>query len=542
MDDDNDGILDTVEGTTDTDNDGIPNLFDLDSDNDGIADIIEAGGIDADGDGHIDYPIPGDATSINDANNDGFDDEIAINPLPDNDFDNDGIQNRLDLDSDGDGISDLTEAGGIDSDSNGLIDGFTDTNENGLDEDTEATSLPLPNSDMNPIDGPDYLDIDADDDGLPDNIEAQPTFDYQSPEATSLPNGFNTAYPQSIVPEDSDRDSIPDYRDTDSDNDELSDAVEGDRGFFIRSDADGDGLVNGFEGSEINDPEDVNDEIEDPTLLPDVQSPGGDVDYRQNAIPDSDGDGVTDAQEIADGTDPDNPCDFEMPSITETQTEEYLSADCDGDGVTNGDEIEDGTNPEDPCGAMVSSSSLVPTGDYLISDCDGDGVTNGDEREDGTDPLDPCDFLEENITVGQSGNWLIADCDGDQIQNGREIEDGTDPSDPCSSIGGRPPTDSPCDISIRTEFIAPGVNSGIFWITNIESYPDNSVRIYNRWGKLVYETSNYDNSGNAFRGISNGDGAIIKDDALPVGVYFYVIEYQRMGEVNIRNGYLYVNR
>ena len=40
-----------VEGTGDTDGDGIQNYLDLDSDNDGIADIVEVGGTDTDGDG-----------------------------------------------------------------------------------------------------------------------------------------------------------------------------------------------------------------------------------------------------------------------------------------------------------------------------------------------------------------------------------------------------------------------------------------------------------------------------------------------------------
>ena len=51
LDDDNDGILDTLEFDFDFDQDGIPNSLDLDSDNDGCLDVIEAGFDDADADG-----------------------------------------------------------------------------------------------------------------------------------------------------------------------------------------------------------------------------------------------------------------------------------------------------------------------------------------------------------------------------------------------------------------------------------------------------------------------------------------------------------
>ena len=54
LDDDNDGILDTDEGTGDADGDGIPNLYDLDSDNDGCLDTTEAGFTDANEDGILD--------------------------------------------------------------------------------------------------------------------------------------------------------------------------------------------------------------------------------------------------------------------------------------------------------------------------------------------------------------------------------------------------------------------------------------------------------------------------------------------------------
>jgi len=53
LDDDNDGILDTVEKKEDLDGDGLLNLIDLDSDGDGCFDTIEAGLIDEDLDGIV---------------------------------------------------------------------------------------------------------------------------------------------------------------------------------------------------------------------------------------------------------------------------------------------------------------------------------------------------------------------------------------------------------------------------------------------------------------------------------------------------------
>ena len=51
VDDDNDGILDIVEGNQDVDSDGIPNRLDLDSDGDGCLDVVEAGFEDGDANG-----------------------------------------------------------------------------------------------------------------------------------------------------------------------------------------------------------------------------------------------------------------------------------------------------------------------------------------------------------------------------------------------------------------------------------------------------------------------------------------------------------
>ena len=88
-----------------------------------------------------------------------------------------------------------------------------------------------------------------------------------------------------------------------------------------------------------------------------------------------------------------------MASVSVDPSDEFLADDCDGDGVTNGDEIADGTDPLDPCDFNPDSITLPQTDGFLSADCDGDGVTNGDEMADGTDPLDSCDFNLDSVSV-----------------------------------------------------------------------------------------------------------------------------------------------
>ena len=141
LDDDNDGILDTVEnasacGTTvsskgtntDCDGDGVPNSLDLDSDNDGINDVIEAGGKDDDNNGQADGQN-GTTPSTN-----GIPSSAGQGLTPPN-TDGTGESNPYDLDSDGDGITDLQEAGinpGLDTDNDGVIDGNDDIDKDGI--------------------------------------------------------------------------------------------------------------------------------------------------------------------------------------------------------------------------------------------------------------------------------------------------------------------------------------------------------------------------------------------------------------------------
>ena len=72
------------------------------------------------------------------------------------------------------------------------------------------------------------LDLDSDNDGIPDNVEAQVFKPYLAPnnDAGSSNNGLDTAYTGGLTPIDTDGDGIPDYVDEDSDNDLVSDCNE----------------------------------------------------------------------------------------------------------------------------------------------------------------------------------------------------------------------------------------------------------------------------------------------------------------------------
>ncbi|MEQ1732365.1 MAG: Ig-like domain-containing protein, partial [Bacteroidia bacterium] len=239
----------------------LPNYIDIDSDNDGITDVIEAGGIDPDNDGEL-----GTGNTQPDTDNDGLIDTADTNnggtALPNLDTDNDGKPNYLDIDADNDGIIDNVEAqlsgagfipaSGNDTDGDGLDDAYDATIAGGV-------VMPLTNSDT--LDTkPDYLDIDADNDGIVDNVEGQTTLGYIAPtgldtDGDGLDNAYDNLTSTGILVVNTDTLDMPDYRDTDADNDGLSDLIEG-NDFnndgtpdvpFVLIDTDNDGLVDAYD-------------------------------------------------------------------------------------------------------------------------------------------------------------------------------------------------------------------------------------------------------------------------------------------------------
>lgn len=133
------------------------------------------------------------------------------------------------------------------------------------------------------------LDIDSDNDGIPDNVEGQTTLGYIAPSGSvDSVTGIYTIYGTGIVPVDTDGDNLIDMFDVDTDNDGTPDIEEnGMANAITNSDTDNDGLDDVFETTNINDANlDINEDIEDPTdlsILPDLDfdlTLGGDLDYR----------------------------------------------------------------------------------------------------------------------------------------------------------------------------------------------------------------------------------------------------------------------
>lgn len=530
MDDDNDGILDTVEGkTTDTDGDGVPDRLDLDADNDGILDWIESGstgGVDADGDGRIDGAVgpdgvpdvvqtAPDAGTVNytvldtdgdgrgdwrdlDSDNDGITDVTEANrtdadhdgkadgtvgasgipasvvntaSLPNTD--GDARPDYRDLDSDNDGINDVREANGLDADGNGLADGAVGGS--GIPASVPAGGLTPPDTDGDAR--PDFRDLDTDNDGINDVIEnggvdsdndgvvgagavpADTDGDGIADAADAAPGYGDAADP---LPANGDNDAVPNYRDLDSDNDTVADVIEGGNGAL---DLNHDGTVQPAESGD-SDGDGIADVLDSsPTVFGDAgnatvpEQGGADTDSVPDFLDaDSDEDGLTDLEEagrdfesvdtdgngqLDDATDPDGdgipnvggndsaPDDFGGSTVPDT-------GDADGDGITNGSDLDDDNDgiPDAIEGYSVDTDGDgVP--DRLDLDADNDGIldiyeagrglpvdTNGDGRLDGAVGADGIPDVVQAAGAGDGGqiNYTVVDTDADGVRDWRDLD------------------------------------------------------------------------------------------------------------------------
>ncbi len=253
--------------------------------------------------------------------------QFSIQVLTDGDVDRDGTMNSLDLDSDGDGLADIIEAGVVDVDGNYLIDSLSDEGIVTAAPDDDADGLPnhLDLESTNPLnDGTAYdihiagfTTIDSDGNGRIDVADVGGGTDANN-------NGVDDLVESTTANPHSDRDGIPD----------LEDAFPTDTSEWLDSDGDGVG-----DNSDVF-PNDPNETI------------------------DSDGDGIGDNSDV----DADNDGihdDAEAPSFAEITNWPLLGA-----GITSNSNSLSFTDGGSPYPRQANSdlfSSLGYSGQYEVT-------------------------------------------------------------------------------------------------------------------------------------------------------------------------------
>jgi hypothetical protein len=159
--------------------------------------------------------------------------------------------------------------------------------------------------------------------------------------------------------------------------------------------------------------------------------------------PDSDGDGLTDGEELftyfteaeEKDTDHDGLTDYEEIKIYNTNPNK---PDTDGDGILDGEEIKKGTDPvsgdKDRDGLSDELEARIGT-DPNKKDTDNDGILDGDEWERGFDPLKYGSILADTDKDGlfdideifYGTDRLNPDTDGDGISDKKEVDELTNP-------------------------------------------------------------------------------------------------------------------
>ncbi|SMC78052.1 T9SS type B sorting domain-containing protein [Cellulophaga tyrosinoxydans] len=297
----------------------------------------------------------------------------------------------------------------------------------------------------------------------------------------------------STNPTDSDGDGIPDYLDIDSDDDGIPDNVEAQTtaDYIAPSgvDANDNGLDDAYEQNGNLGIIPVNTDNAD---LPDYLDDDSDNDNVPDNIEahDHDHDGIPDV--VFTGSDKDNDGlddGYEGNTVIDIDVNDEINDPySDLPNTDNDDESDYRDTDDDDDGILTIDEDVNLDGDYANDDVNGNGIPN---------------YLDPDLVV----------TGGDEVEVFNVVTPNGD-----------------------------GVHD-VLTIAGLENFPNNTIKIYNRWGVLVYVTKAYNTQGNVFDGTSNGRVTIDKDNKLPVGTYFYILDYEDgTNNMKSKTGYLYINR
>ena len=206
-------------------------------------------------------------------------------------------------------------------------------------------------------------------------------------------------------------------------------------------------------------------------------------------------------------------------TINEVNTDyddDGIPNDVEGDGDTDNDGIPDNEDtdsdndgiPDAEEGSGDTDQDGIP--DYKDEDADGDGIPDSEEGNTDTDGDGIPDYQDQDADndgipdYEEIGTDLFSDCDNDGLPNYLD-------TDRCGVLASR-------------GYSPNGDGENDFWlIEGINSYPNNSVKVFNRWGNLIFQSEGYNNEDVAWIGQSEG-AFILGQSEVPDGTYFYVID------------------
>jgi len=293
----------------------------------------------------------------------------------------------------------------------------------------------------------------------------------------------------STNPTDTDGDGYADYLDIDSDNDGIPDNVEAQttEDYVAPSgqDTNGNGLDDIYEVTSLG----IFPVDTDGDNMPDYLDDDSDNDNVPDNIEghDQDHDGIADVLFIGSDKDDDGLDDgYEGYTTIDADVNDEIDDPFDNLPNTDGDDESDyrDTNDDDDS-ILTIDEDVNGDGNYANDDVDGDGTP---------------DYLQPNIIYDEVEVFNVITPNGDGIHD-------------------------------------------VLVISGLDDNPNNTLKIFNRWGVLVYTTKAYNTEGNVFDGTSEGRVTINQDNKLPVGTYFYILDYEvATGESRSISGYIYINR